>query len=217
MASASVLLVVGLGNPGPGYARNRHNVGFMAVDSIVRRHRFQPFRKRFHGDLSEGVIDGRTVRVLKPMTYMNDSGRAVVAAAGFYKIPPADILVFHDELDLAAGKVRCKSGGGHAGHNGLRSIHAHIGPSYRRVRIGIGHPGDKDRVVGHVLKDFSKADDTWLVPLLDAIADRFPLLAAGDDAAFMSGVALTLNPPKRKSERPAEGSADRKPGETDGL
>lgn len=110
MASASVLLVVGLGNPGPGYARNRHNVGFMAVDSIVRRHRFQPFRKRFHGDLSEGVIDGRTVRVLKPMTYMNDSGRAVVAAAGFYKIPPADILVFHDELDLAAGKVRCKSG-----------------------------------------------------------------------------------------------------------
>lgn len=205
-----MLLVVGLGNPGVGYARNRHNIGFMAVDAIAARHRFAPFRRRFHGEAAEGGAGGRKVLILKPMTYMNESGRAVAAAAGFYKIPPGDVLVFHDELDLAAGKVRCKTGGGHAGHNGLRSLHAHIGADYRRVRLGIGHPGDKDRVIGHVLKDFAKADDAWLQPLLDAIAEFFPLLADGDDAAFMSKVALTLTPPKPHA-------ASARGGERDGV
>lgn len=205
-----MLLVVGLGNPGASYARNRHNIGFMAADAIAARHRFAPFRRRFHGEACEGSIAGRKVLMLKPMTYMNKSGRAVAAAAGFYKMPPEDVLVFHDELDLAAGKVRCKRGGGHAGHNGLRSLHAHIGPDYRRVRMGIGHPGDKDRVIGHVLKDFAKSDDAWLTPLLDAVAEWFPLLVAGDDGAFMSKVALTLNPPKPKP-------ADARGGERDGV
>jgi PTH1 family peptidyl-tRNA hydrolase len=143
------------------------------------------------------------VLALKPLTYMNESGRSVLAAATFYKIPPADIIVLHDELDLAGGKLRVKRGGGHAGHNGLRSIHSHIGPDYGRLRLGIGHPGDKDRVTGHVLKDFTKADRVWVETLLDAVADNFALLAAGDDGAFMSKVALAVNPPKPKLPKPA--------------
>jgi peptidyl-tRNA hydrolase, PTH1 family len=145
------------------------------------------------------VVGDENVLILKPMTFMNESGRSVAAAARFFKIPVERIVVFHDELDLAEGKIRVKNGGGHAGHNGLRSLHAHLGPDYRRVRLGIGHPGDKDRVVGHVLKDFAKADAAWLEALLDAVADAFPHLVRGDAGAFMSKVALALNPPKART------------------
>ncbi len=198
-----MLLLVGLGNPGPAYAGHRHNVGYMAVDEIVRRHSFGAFRSRFQGVVSEGTVDGVKVLALKPTTYMNESGRSVAAAARFYKLDPADVLVVHDDLDLAPGKVRVKTGGGIAGHNGLRSIRAHIGPDFRRLRIGIGHPGHKDRVTPYVLHDFAKADREWLEPLLDAVATAFPLLAKGDGAAFMSRVALILNPPPPKPPRPA--------------
>ena len=198
------LLVVGLGNPGPAYAGNRHNIGFMAAEAIARRHGFGPFRARFQGEITEGTVAGRPILVLKPMTYMNESGRSVGAAARFYKIPTEDILVFHDELDLAAGKLRVKDGGGHAGHNGLRSLHGHVGPGFRRVRLGIGRPGDNERVVGHVLKDFAKADAAWLDPLLGAVAEQFPLLVRGDAGAFMSKVALAVNPPKPKRTDPPD-------------
>jgi peptidyl-tRNA hydrolase, PTH1 family len=200
MASSSPLLVVGLGNPGPKYQANRHNIGFMAADAIAERHGFGPFRSRFQGELAEGMVGGENVLILKPMTFMNESGRSVAAAARFFKIPLERIVVFHDELDLAEGKVRVKHGGGHAGHNGLRSLHAHLGPNYHRVRLGIGHPGDKDRVIGHVLKDFAKADAAWLEALLSAVADNFPHLVKGDGATFMSKVALALNPPKARAE-----------------
>jgi PTH1 family peptidyl-tRNA hydrolase len=189
-----MLLVAGLGNPGPDYARNRHNVGFMAVDEIVRRHGLGPFRSKFDGEIAQGEVAGQRVAVLKPMTFMNNSGQSVGAAMRFYKIVPDAVVVYHDELDLAAAKVRLKKGGGHAGHNGLRSIQAHIGPDFRRVRIGIGHPGDKARVLGHVLDDFSKADDAWLERLLPALADHFPLVVAGDDLAYMSKVAQAVGP-----------------------
>lgn len=193
-----MLLLVGLGNPGASYRNNRHNVGFMAVDEIHRHWSMSPFRKKFHGDLAEGTIGGEKVLLLKPQTYMNESGRAVQAAMTFYKLAPGDVIVFHDELDLAAGKIRVKRGGGHAGHNGLRSIHAHIGEAYRRVRIGIGHPGDKDRVVGHVLNDFAKADAEWLEKMLGAMADNADRLVRGQDADFMSGVAQVMKPPRPK-------------------
>ncbi len=198
-----MLLVVGLGNPGAGYARNRHNIGFMAVDEIVRRHSFGPYRAKFHGELAEGQIGGEKVLVLKPQTYMNESGRAIQAAMTFYKIAVEDVLVLHDELDLVGGKVRVKRGGGHAGHNGLRSIHAHVGAGYARVRIGIGHPGDKDRVIGHVLKDFSKDEEQWVPKLLDSIADHLDLLVSGDDARFQNDVALDMAPPKPKKPDPS--------------
>lgn len=196
-------MVVGLGNPGPGYAANRHNIGFMAVDAIAEHHGLGPYRSRFQGETAEGTVAGRKVLILKPMTYMNNSGQAAAAAARFYKIEPEDMIVFHDELDLAAGKLRIKQGGGHAGHNGLRSIHAHVGSDYGRVRLGIGHPGDKDRVTGHVLQDFAKADRVWLEPMLDAIGREFPLLVRGDAGAFMSKVALAVNPPRPKPAKPA--------------
>lgn len=193
-----MLLLVGLGNPGKDYAGNRHNIGFRVVDAITRRYGFPPFRSKFQGDMAEGTVAGVKVLALKPQTYMNESGRSVLAAATFYKIPPEDILVLHDELDLDAGKIRVKPGGGLAGHNGLKSIKAHLGPDFRRLRLGIGHPGDKDKVTGHVLKDFAKADEKWLVPLMDAIADEFPRLVEGDNSGFMSRVALALAPPKEK-------------------
>ena len=218
MASSSPLLVVGLGNPGPKYQANRHNIGFMAVDAIARRYRFSSFRSRFQGELADGVVGDESVLILKPMTFMNESGRSVAAAARFFKIPVERIVVFHDELDLAEGKIRVKNGGGHAGHNGLRSLHAHLGPDYRRVRLGIGHPGDKDRVVGHVLKDFSNAE--WLEALLDAVADTFPYLVKGDAATFMSKVALALNPPKARPATGNETPPREKPrgtGGTDGV
>lgn len=192
------LLIAGLGNPGAEYARNRHNVGFMAADTIADRHGFGPFRARFQGHLADGVLAGRKVHLLKPMTYMNDSGLSVGQALRFYKLPLGALVVIHDEIDLAAGKLKVKTGGGDAGNNGLRSITAALSPDYRRVRVGIGHPGEKSRVHSHVLGNFSKADEAWLVPLLDAIADAAPHLAKDDDPGFMNKVALLLNPPEKK-------------------
>jgi len=194
-------LVVGLGNPGEKYARNRHNIGFMAADEIVRRHSFSSYRAKFQGEISEGTIDGEKVLVLKPMTFMNESGRAVKEAVTFYKIATEDIIVLHDELDLAPGKMRVKRGGGHAGHNGLRSLHAHVGEAYARLRLGIGHPGHKDRVSGYVLNDFAKVDQDWLVPLLDGVADNMGLVLAGKDSNFMTRVAQAVNPPRSSNNK----------------
>ena len=164
-------LWVGLGNPGGKYARNRHNIGFMALDQIASDHGFAPFRAKFQGEISEGRLGSEKVLLLKPQTFMNLSGQSVGEAMRFYKLEPPDITVFHDEIDLAPGKVRLKAGGGHAGHNGLRSIHSHIGPHYDRVRLGVGHPGHKDAVAGYVLRDFTKADEDWLDDLLRGIGD----------------------------------------------
>ncbi len=186
-----MLLWVGLGNPEPGMARNRHNIGFLALDTIALRHGFGPWRPRFKGLVAEGVVGGHKVLGLKPQTYMNASGESVQAAAGFFKLPVEAITAFHDELDLIPGKVRVKRGGGAAGHNGLRSMDRMLGsPEYWRVRLGIGHPGDKERVLGHVLGDFAKADRDWLLPVLDAVADAAPLLADGKPEDFMTKVAL---------------------------
>ncbi len=172
-------------------ARQRHNIGFMAVDVIARRHGFSPWRQRFKGFCAEGSIAGQKIMLLRPMTYMNNSGESVQAAAGFYKIPVQNILAFHDELDLEPGKLRVKRGGGAAGHNGLRSMDQHLeSPDYARVRMGIGHPGHKDRVTGYVLGDFSKADMDWLLPCLDAVADEAGLLATGKPEEFMTKIAL---------------------------
>ncbi len=195
-----MLLLVGLGNPGPEHQRQRHNIGFMAIDAIADRYRFAPFRKRFQGELAEGVLDGVKTLLLKPQTYMNLSGRSVGEAAHFYKLPPASVVVLHDELDLAPGKLRVKLGGGHAGHNGLRSVDAAIGPDYRRLRLGIGHPG-KERVLGFVLQNFSKDEQTWLEPLLEAVAEAAPALARQDDIGFMNKVALRLTPPRNEAPR----------------
>lgn len=190
-------LFVGLGNPGERYARQRHNVGFMAVERIAARYGFGPWRARFQGRLTEGQLAGERIWLLLPQTFMNESGRSVAEAARFIKLPPGDIIAFHDELDLAPGKVRVKLGGGVAGHNGLRSMDACLGSrEFRRVRIGIGHPGHKDRVVGHVLSDFHKVEHTWLEPLLDAIAEAAPMLASGDESGFMNRVALLTQAPK---------------------
>ena len=182
-------LIVGLGNPGSKYARNRHNVGFMAVDRIADRYGLGPWRKKFSGLASGGEIGGHKVLLLKPETYMNDSGRAVAEAMHFHKLGEDDVLVIHDEIDLAPAKLKIKTGGGNAGHNGLRSITSHIGNDYARVRIGVGHPGNKELVHGWVLRDFSKADAEWLEPLLDAITDAAGRLAAGDQARFLTDVA----------------------------
>lgn len=198
-----MLLLVGLGNPGSEHRRQRHNVGFMAIDAIAERHNFQPFRKRFQGEIAEGVLDGTKTLLLKPQTYMNLSGKSVGEAAHFYKLPPAQVVVAHDELDLAAGKIRMKTGGGHAGHNGLRSIDGAIGPNYRRLRIGIGHPG-KDLVLGYVLQNFHSDERVWLDPLLEAMAAEAGYLAKNDDTGFMTKVALRLQPPKPKTEKPAK-------------
>lgn len=185
-------LWVGLGNPGPQYAMHRHNVGFMAVDAIGEVHGFSTPKKQFQGWTQEGRIGSEKVVLLKPGTFMNESGRAVRAAMDFYKLTPADVTVFHDELDLVPFKVKVKMGGGTAGHNGLRSTDAHLGPDFRRVRIGIGHPGHKDRVTGYVLGNYAKAEIEPLTDMLGAIAAEAPWLAAGDEARFMSDVALRL-------------------------
>jgi PTH1 family peptidyl-tRNA hydrolase len=195
-------LFVGLGNPGGKYARNRHNIGFMAVDEIASDHGFGPWKAKFQGEVSEGRLGSEKVLLLKPGTFMNRSGQSVQAAMQFYKLTPADVTVFHDELDLAPGKCRVKQGGGHAGHNGLRSIHGHIGEAYARVRLGIGHPGHKDAVPGYVLHDFPKADDAWLDDLLRGIADGAPHLAEGDTGKFMNAVALRVNPPRSSTTPP---------------
>jgi PTH1 family peptidyl-tRNA hydrolase len=185
-------LFVGLGNPGAKYAANRHNIGFMAIDEIARRHGFAPWRRRFQGETAEGTLDRERVILLRPLTFMNDSGRAVQEAANFFKLAPADIAVFHDELELPAAKVRVKVGGGIAGPNGLRSISAHVGNEYRRVRLGIGHPGIKELVHGHVLSDFSKSDRPWVEALMGAVADNAALLADGRDSSFQNKVHLTM-------------------------
>ena len=205
-----MLLLVGLGNPGPKYERNRHNIGFMAVDEIVRRHSFAAWRGRFQALTAEGHFGGEKVMTMKPTTFMNESGRAVGEAARFFKLAPEDVVVLHDELDLAFGKVRIKQGGGHAGHNGLRSIDAHLGNNYARIRLGIGHPGDKARVHGHVLSDFAKAEEADLSTLIDAIGDAAPMLAnAEQHNAFMTKVALAIKPPpKKKKPKGAEENDD---------
>ena len=187
-----MLIIAGLGNPGAKHAGHRHNIGFMAVDEIVRRHGFSAWRKKFKADISEGLLEGETVLVMKPQTYMNESGRAVGEAMRFYNLGPEDLVVLYDELDLVPGKVRVKTGGGAGGHNGIRSIDSHCGKDYRRVRLGIGHPGSKDRVTGHVLGDFAKADREWLEPLLGEVARSAGLLVKGDDAGFMNKVALAV-------------------------
>ncbi|RUP09610.1 aminoacyl-tRNA hydrolase [Hyphomicrobium sp.] len=203
-------LFVGLGNPGEKYRANRHNIGFMAVDRIAERHGFGPWRKKFQGLVTEGSIGNERVTLLKPETYMNESGRAVGEAQRFLKIPLDHVYVFHDELDLAPGKVKVKTGGGNAGHNGLRSITAHIENEYKRVRLGIGHPGSKDVVIHHVLNDFAKTEREGLNDWLDAIADATPYLAKGDDARFLSDVARwnddepRSDAPARKTEREPE-------------
>jgi peptidyl-tRNA hydrolase, PTH1 family len=200
-----VRLVVGLGNPGARHSRNRHNVGFMAADAIARRYGFPASSSRFKGELSEGTIGGGRRLLLKPQTFMNLSGESVLAAASFYKIPPSEIVVIHDELDLKPGKVRVKRGGGNAGHNGLRSIDAMLGPDYWRVRIGIGHPGIRELVHPYVLQNFAP-DEQWVAPLVEAIAETIPLLLAGDAAAFMSEVARRCAPPPGPAdERDAQG------------
>ena len=191
-----MLLVVGLGNPGPEHAYHRHNIGFMAVDDVVHRHGFSPFRARFQGRLAEGRLAGDKALVLKPMTFMNRSGQAVGEAMRYFKLTPEQVVVVYDELDLAPGKCRVKRGGGSGGHNGIRSIDRHIGPDYWRVRLGIGHPGHKDRVHGYVLHDFAKSDEDWLDPLLEAVADAFPLMAEGEPERFMTRVAMLTTPPK---------------------
>lgn len=190
-----MLLFVGLGNPGRQYARQRHNVGFLAVDAIAAAHGFDAWRSKFQAEVSEGRLGSEKVLLQKPQTYMNRSGHAVAAAARFYKLEPHDIVVWHDEIDLAPGKVRIKTGGGVAGHNGLRSIAEQLGTrDFRRVRIGIGHPGHKDRVTAYVLGDFGAEDRDWLGPLLDALASAAPLIAAGDDAGAMNKIALLTRP-----------------------
>lgn len=189
-------LFVGLGNPGAKYAQNRHNIGFMAMDQIASDHGFAPFKGKFQGALSEGRLGREKALLLKPETFMNLSGQSVGECMRFYKLAPEDVVVFHDELDLAPGKLKYKMGGGHAGHNGLRSIHQHIGEAYGRVRMGIGHPGRKDLVSHYVLHDFNKADQDWLDDMLRGIADGAPHLAEGDTAKFSNAVAMRLNPPR---------------------
>jgi PTH1 family peptidyl-tRNA hydrolase len=205
-------LFVGLGNPGAKYAGNRHNIGFMAVDRIAADHGFAPWKRAFAGQVSDGRLGAEKVLLLKPETFMNLSGQSVQAAASFHKVEAADITVFHDELDLPPAKIKAKFGGGHAGHNGLRSIHAHMGEGYARVRLGIGHPGHKDRVADYVLHDFAKSDQVWLDDLMTGISDGAAHLAGGDSAKFLNAVALRMAPPKEKKPAPV---TDAKPKSTD--
>jgi len=197
-----MFLFVGLGNPGASYASNRHNIGFMAADVIRSSHGFSPWRKKFKGELSEGTLSGEKVLLLKPQTFMNESGRSVGEAVRFHDIPLTNVYVFYDELDLEPGKVRVRLGGGAAGHNGIRSISAHITPEFKRVRLGIGHPGDKRFVQPHVLGNFAKDDKDWLVAVLDAVADNADMLAAGEDEKFQSKVAMIVNPPRPNGVKP---------------
>ena len=187
-----MLILAGLGNPGPRYARNRHNIGFLAVDAVAAAHRIGPFRSKFQGQAAEGLIAGRRVLLLKPATFMNDSGRSTAEAMRFHKLKLDALTVLHDELDLAPGKLRVKTGGGNAGHNGLRSITALCGNDYRRVRFGIGHPGDRALVHDYVLGDFAKAERPWVDALCDAVARDAPMLVEGDEAGFQNRVHLAL-------------------------
>lgn len=192
-----MLLIAGLGNPGSKYAQNRHNIGFMAADEIFRRHRFSNWQKKFQAEIADGVIDGEKVLLIKPQTFMNNSGQAIGEAMRFYKLAPADLIVIYDELDLAPAKMRIKTGGGSGGHNGIKSIDAHVqafpgGKDYRRVRLGIGHPGAKELVHNHVLGDFAKVDQEWLDKLFVAISDNIGLLAKKEDNSFMNRVAVAM-------------------------
>ncbi|WP_298434403.1 aminoacyl-tRNA hydrolase [uncultured Jannaschia sp.] len=200
-------LWVGLGNPGGKYAGNRHNIGFMALDRIASDHGATPWRSKFQGEIAEVRFGSDKVWLLKPATFMNLSGQSVGEAMRFHKLTPADVTVFHDELDLAPGRLKLKTGGGHAGHNGLRSMHQHIGPDYGRVRLGIGHPGHKDRVAGYVLSDFAKAEGDMLDDLLRGIADGAPKLAAGDGSGFMNAVAQRTAPPRSSKRAPPDAPA----------
>jgi PTH1 family peptidyl-tRNA hydrolase len=200
-----MLLFVGLGNPGARHVGNRHNIGFVVVEAIAKRHGIGPWRRRFQGVAAEGTIGGRRVQLLLPGTIMNESGRAVAEAMNFYKLALSEIAVVHDELDLPPGKVRVKTGGGVAGHNGLRSVTSHIGNDYRRVRIGIGHPGVKELVHPYVLSDFAKSDRLWVETLTDIIADNADLLARGEDASFQNKVHLAM-------AAKGFGAPDEKPG-----
>ena len=213
-----MFLVVGLGNPGAGYTNNRHNIGFMAVDEIVRRHSFSSFRSKFDGEIAQGTIDGETVLALKPQTYMNLSGNSVLKAASFYKIPPENIIVIHDDLDLAPAKLKVKQGGGSGGHNGIKSIDANLGANYHRIRLGIGHPQGKMEVANFVLADFAKADGEWLEPLLKAVAEALPLFLNKSPAAFATKVSLLINPkpaPKPKAEKPVATPENKIPEKSD--
>lgn len=209
-----MLVIAGLGNPGSKYTNNRHNVGFMAADAIARRHSFSPWSRKFQAEIAEGRLGGDKALLIKPQTFMNLSGQAVGEALRFYKLEPSALVVLYDELDLAPGKVRVKTGGGAGGHNGIRSIDGHIGRDYRRVRIGIGHPGVKEFVSPHVLSDFAKSDREWLEQLLDAIADNADLLAKGDDAGFMNKVSLATGGGPRGG--PAKGDGPEGGSETGG-
>jgi peptidyl-tRNA hydrolase, PTH1 family len=200
-----MLLLVGLGNPGLKYAANRHNIGFVTVDAIARRHGFGAWRRKFQSEVAEGSLGGTKVLALKPQTYMNDSGRAVGDAARFFQIAPDNIVVLHDELDLPLGKVRAKTGGGHAGHNGLRSIEAHVGPAFHRIRLGIGHPGEKALVHHYVLDDFTKAELALAEDLVHAVAVEADLIGRADFATLQNRVHLALNP---ASPRPAAASRE---------
>ncbi len=203
-----MLLLVGLGNPGPKYERNRHNLGFMAVDEVVRRHSFGPYRARFQALAAEGALGGEKVLAIKPTTFVNESGRAIGEALRFYKLSSDSVVVMHDELDLRNTKVRAKLDGGHAGHNGLRSIDAHIGKEYWRIRLGIGHPGDKAEVHSHVLSDFSKVELAEVARLIDAAAEAAPLLGSRDFNGFMTKVALILNPTLQSDDEDAPAVPD---------
>ena len=197
-----MLIFAGLGNPGTKYAGHRHNIGFMAVERIAARHRFGPWRSRFQASVCEGEIAGTKLLLVRPQTFMNESGRAVAAALRFYKLPLSALCVFYDELDLAPGKLRVKTGGGAAGHNGIRSITAHLGADFQRVRLGIGHPGHKEKVTGHVLGDFAKADADWLEPMLDAVAGQVHWLARGAPERFATAVAQQIAPQRSSSDEP---------------
>ncbi|WP_171232620.1 aminoacyl-tRNA hydrolase [Ruegeria sp. HKCCA4812] len=205
-------LFVGLGNSGQKYARNRHNIGFMAVERIAKDHGFGPWKSKFQGEISEGRLGSEKILLLKPQTFMNRSGQSVGEAMRFYKLESTDVVVFHDELDLAPGKVRVKAGGGHAGHNGLRSIHDHIGAAYDRVRLGIGHPGRKEMVSAYVLSDFAKAESDWLDDVLRGVSDGAPHLAQDDGGKFMNAVALRTAPPRSsKTAAPKAETASKAP------
>ena len=206
-----MLIIAGLGNPGAKYADNRHNIGFMAVDAIQRRHSFSPWSKKFKGEISEGELGGEKVLLIKPQTFMNVSGESVGEAMRFYKLEPKDIVAVYDELDLVAGKACIKTGGGHGGHNGIKSLDAHCGREYRRLRLGIGHPGAKEAVIGHVLGDFAKADAVWLDPLLDAIADNAAMLAKGEDSQFMNKLALATGGKAEEEKSSAKPAREKKP------
>ncbi len=195
-------LLVGLGNPGAKYAQNRHNIGFMAMDRIAADHGFSGWRSKFQGLTCDGRFGPERVTLLKPETFMNLSGQSVGEAMRYLKLAPQDVIVFHDEIDLAPGKVRLKTGGGHAGHNGLRSIHGHIGPDYDRVRMGVGHPGHKDAVPGYVLRDFPKTDAAWLDDELRGISDGIAELITGDGGKFLNAIALQVAPPRSSTSTP---------------